>query len=107
MYQIFEVKLKPKEIDLQENFDKVNKLNWYFNGKNLIKNDDGLQYVLDLSHFNVKCLASELFYIKEGEWSPEDNPGREEIIKLVINELEKLPFSLEINEIQRTVKHER
>ena len=107
MYQIFEVKLKPKEIDLRENFDKVNKLNWYFNGINLIKNDDGLQYVLDLSHFNVKCLIGELFHIEEGEWSSEDYPGREEIIKVVVTELEKLPFSLEINEIQRTVKHER
>jgi len=43
MYQIFDVKLKPREIDLQENFDRVNKLNWYFDGINLIKNDDGLQ----------------------------------------------------------------
>jgi len=48
-----------------------------------------------------------LFYIEKGEWSSENYPGREEIIKVVVTELEKLPFSLEINEPQRTVKHER
>jgi hypothetical protein len=62
---------------------------------------------LDLSHFGVKCLVNELFPIEEGEWLPEDYPGREEIIKTVITELKKLPFNLEIDEIQRTVKHER
>jgi hypothetical protein len=48
-----------------------------------------------------------MFHIEEGEWSSEGYPGREEIIKVVITELEKLPFSLEINEIYRTVKYER
>jgi hypothetical protein len=34
-------------------------------------------------------------------------PAREEMIKAMVTELEKLPFSLEIDEIRRIVKHER
>jgi hypothetical protein len=107
LYQIFEIKLKPKEIDLQEKLDKINKLKWYSNGRNLIKSDNGLQYILDLSNLKIKCLMSELLPIEEGKWSPEDYPGREEIIKIAITELEKLPLNLEIDEIQRIVKHEK
>jgi len=55
MYQIFEVKLKPAKIDLRDKLDEVNKLNWHLNGEKLIKYDDGLQYVLDLSNFSLKC----------------------------------------------------
>jgi len=107
MYQIFEIKLKPKEIDLQEKLDQINKLNWYSDGRNLVKADARLQYILDLSNFRVTCLAIELFALEEGEWSSEDCPTREEIVKIVIKELEKLPLNLEIDEIQRTIKHER
>ena len=107
MYQIFEIKLKQKEINLRENLEKVNKLNWYFDGRNLIKTDNVLHCILDLSHFGVKCLVNELFPIEEGEWSPEDYPAREEIIKIVITELKKLPFNLEIAEIRETAKHEK
>ena len=104
MYEIFEIKLRPKEIDLRK-LDKVNKLNWYSNGGNLVKNDDGLQYILDLSNLKIKCLIGELFPLQEGEWSPEDYPGREETIKAVVKELKKLPFNLEVDQIQRVVKH--
>jgi len=107
MYQIFEIKLKPKEIDWRQKLDKINKLNWYSNGGNLVKTDDGLQYILDLSNLRIRCLISELFPLEEGKWSPEDYPAREEMIKAMVTELEKLPFSLEIDEIRRIVKHER
>jgi len=107
MYQIFIIKLKQKEVGLQEKLSEVNKLNWYFDGRNLIKFDNGLQYIFDLSHFNVKCFVGELFPIKEGEWLPKDYPTREEIVKNVMSELERLPFDLEIEEIERTIKHER
>ena len=106
MYEIFEIKLKPKEIDLRKP-ERIDRLNWYSNGGNLVKNDNGLQYILDLSNLRIKCLIGELFPLQEGEWSPEDYPGREEIIKTVVAELKKLPFDLEIDEIQRVVKHER
>jgi len=107
MYQIFEIKLKPKEIDGRQKFDKINKLNWYSNGGNFVKTDDGLQYIFDLSNLRIQCLIGELFPIEEGKWSPEDYPAREEMIKAMMTELEKLPFNLEIDEIQRIVKHER
>jgi len=106
MYQIFIIKLKRKEISLQEKLGEVNKLNWYFDGRNLTKFDDDLQYVFGLSHFNIKCFVGELFPIEEGEWLPEDYPGREEIVKSLTSELRKLPFDLEIDEIKRIVKHE-
>jgi len=105
MYEIFEIKLKPKEIDLRQ-LDRIDKLNWYSDGKNLVKTEDGLQYILDLSNLRIKCLIGELFPIQEGSWSPEDYPSREDLIKAVIVELEKLPLDLEIDEIQRIVKHE-
>jgi hypothetical protein len=72
-----------------------------------VKTDGGLQYVLDLSHFNVRCLVSELFPIEEGEWSPGDYPARDGIIRTVITELEKLFLNVKINEIRRIVKHGR
>ena len=106
MYQIFEITLKPQEINLQK-LDKINKLCWYSNGGNLVKTDDGLQYILDLSNLKIKCLIGELFPIEEGKWSPEDHPAREELIMAMMTELRKLPFNLEIDEIQRIVKHER
>jgi len=107
MYQIFEITLKPKEIDLEKNLDKISKLNWYSNGRNLMKVDDGLQYILDLSCLKVKCVMSEIFPIEEGKWLPEGCPSREELIKTAITELKKLPFNLEIDEIRRIVKRER
>ena len=106
MYLMFEIMLKPKEIDLEKNIDKISMLNWYSNGRNLIKVDDVLKYILDLSCLKVKCVVSELFPIEEGIWLPEDYPYREEIIKTAITELKKLPFNLEIDEIRRIVKRE-
>jgi hypothetical protein len=106
MYEIFEIKLKPKENDFQKKLDQATKRGWHINGRNLVKTDGGLQYVLDLSQFNVRCLVSELFPIKEGEWSPGDYPTRDEIIRTVMTELETF-FNVEINEIRRIVKHGR
>jgi len=106
MYQLFEITLKPKEIDLEKNLDGINKLSWHSNGRILAKDDDGLQYVLDLSSLKLKCVMTELFPIEEGEWLPKDNPSREEIVNTALTELKKLPLDLEINEIWRTIKHE-
>ena len=106
MYEIFEIKLKPKENDFRKKLDQATKLGWHINGRNLVKTDGGLQYIMDLSHFNVRCLVSELFPIEEGEWSPEDYPARDEIIRMVITELQTF-FNVEINEIRRIVKHGR
>jgi hypothetical protein len=106
VYEIFEIKLKIKENDFRKKLDQATKLGWHINGRNLVKTDGGLQYIMDLSHFNVRCLVSELFPIEEGEWSPEDYPARDEIIRMVITELETF-FNVEINEIRRIVKHGR
>ena len=106
MYEIFEIKLKIKENDFRKKLDQATKLGWHINGRNLVKTDGGLQYILDLSHFNVRCLVSELFPIEEGEWSSEDYPARDGIIRMVITELETF-FNVEINEIRRDVKHGR
>jgi hypothetical protein len=106
MYQIFEITLKPKEIDLGKNLDKIKTLNWYSNGRNLVKDDDGLQYVLDLHSLSVKCVMSELFPVSEGKWLPEDFPSREELVNSAVTELRKLPINLEISEIRRVIKHE-
>lgn len=107
MYQIFEIKLKPKEIDLQQKLDEVNKLSWHLNCGKLVKDDDGLEYVLDFSNFRMKCLVSGLFPIEEGWWSPRDYPAREEIVNAAIKELEKLPFNLEVVEVRRFIKNEK
>lgn len=106
MYQIFEITLKPKEIDLKNNLDKIKNLNWHFNGAILARDDDGLQYILDLSSLTLKCVMGELFPISEGKWLPEDFPSREELVNSAIMELRKLPFNLEIHEIRRIIKHE-
>jgi len=107
MYEIFEIKLKPEENDFRKRLDQANKLGWHINGRTLVKTDGGLQYVLDLSHFNVRCFVNELFPIEEGEWTPVDYPARDEIIRTVITELEKLFFNVKINEIRRIAKHGR
>jgi len=107
VYEIFKIKLKPRENDFRKKLDQATKRGWHINGRNLVKTDRGLQYVLDLSQFNVRCFVSELFPIEEGEWSSEDYPARDEIIRTVITELEKLFFNVEINEIRRIVKHGR
>jgi hypothetical protein len=106
MYEIFEIKLKPKENDFQKKLDQGTKRGWHINGRNLVKTDGGLQYVLDLSQFNVRCLVSELFPIKEGEWSPEDYPARDGIVRTVITELETF-LNVEMDEIRRIVKRGR
>jgi hypothetical protein len=106
VYEIFEIKLRPKENDVQKKLDQAAKLGWHINGMNLVKVDGGLQYVLDLSHFNVRCLVGELFPIEEGEWSPEDYPAREGIIRTVMSELGAF-LNVEIDEIRRIVKHGR
>jgi hypothetical protein len=106
MYQIFEIKLRPKEIDVEKNLDKLKTLNWYSNGRILVKDDDGLQYILDLYSLTLKCVMSELFPISEGKWLPEEYPSREEIVGTAITQLQKLPFNLEIEEVWRIVKHE-
>jgi len=106
VYQIFEITLKPKEIDLKNNLDKIKNLNWHFNGAILARDDDGLQYILDLSSLTLKCVMGELFPISECKWLPEDFPSREELVNSAIMELRKLPFNLEIHEIRRIIKHE-
>lgn len=105
MYQIFEIKLKQQEISLENLLDKIKKLNWHPNGHVLVREDDGLQYVLDLSNLTLKCVMGELFLIDEGKWLPDHNPSREELVNAAVAELEKLLFKLEISEILRIVKH--
>ena len=106
MYQIFEITLKPTEIDIEKSLDKLKTLNWYCNGRVLVKDDDGLQYILDLTSLKFKCIMSELFPLEEGKWLPENLPSREEIVNTAIAQLQKLPFNLEIEEVRRIVKHE-
>lgn len=81
-------------------------LNWYADGQQLVKDDDGLQYILNLSDFTFKCFTGELFPMDEGNWRPEDFPSREELVNSAINDLRKLPFNLEISDVKRTIKHE-
>jgi hypothetical protein len=101
VYETFEIRLKPKENDFRKKLDQAPRLGWHLNGGNLVKTDGGLQYVLDLLHFNVRCFVNELFPIEEGEWSPTDYPARDGIVRTVITELEKLFFYVEINEVRR------
>jgi hypothetical protein len=107
VYQIFEIMLKSKELDVEKNLDKVSVLDWYSNGRDPIQVDDGLQYILDLSCLKVKLVISELFRLEGGKWLSEDYPAREETVKTAITELKRLRFSLEIDEIRRIVKRER
>ncbi|MEM3578361.1 MAG: hypothetical protein QXX51_07970 [Candidatus Bathyarchaeia archaeon] len=107
MYQIFEIKLKPKEIDLRQKFDDVNRLNWYLNCGKLVRDDDELEHVLDFSNSRMKCLVSSLFPIEKDEWSPSDYPSRKEMVNTAIKELERLPFHLEVVKVKRFVKNEK
>jgi hypothetical protein len=107
MYLIFEIMLKPKRIDLEKNLDSTRRLGWYSNGQFLVRDDDGLKYVLDLSSLKLRCVMIELFPLEEGEWSSRDNPSREEIVNRAIAELKKLPFNLEVEGISTTVRHEQ
>jgi len=106
MYQLFEIALKTKEIRLEESLNEIRRLNWYPNGLVLAKDDDGLQYVLDLTSFTLQCNISDLFPLSEGGWLPEDFLSREELVNSAITELRKLPFDLEILEIRRIIKHD-
>jgi hypothetical protein len=65
VYQIFEIMLRSKELDVEKNLDKVSVLDWYSNGRDPIQVDDGLQYILDLSCLKVKRVISELFRLEE------------------------------------------
>jgi len=105
IYQIFEIKLKPKEIDLENNLEEVKRLNWRSNEHFLVKEDNGLRYILNFSDFTLKCVVGELFLIDEKEWLPDNNPSREELVNEAIVELEKLPFKFKVAEILRLVRH--
>jgi hypothetical protein len=105
MYQIFEIKLEPSKLDLEENLGKIGDLNWRPSGLSFVKEDDGLEYILDLSNFTLKCVTGDLFLIDEGSWTPEDNSSREELVKSALKELERLPFKLQVSKIIRNVKH--
>jgi hypothetical protein len=106
MYQIFEITLKAKEIDLERNIAKLRALNWHSNGSILVKDDNGLQYILDIPGLTLKCVMGELFPVSEGKWLPEDFPSKEELVNSVIKELRKLPFNFKIHEVRRIIKHE-
>jgi hypothetical protein len=106
MYQIFEITLKPKEINLKSISTKIKSSGWYLDDSVLVKEDDGLRYNLDLSNFTLKCVMSEMFPIDEGKWLPEEFPSREELVNSAMAQLRKLPLNLEINEVRRIVKHE-
>ncbi len=106
MYVIFEITLKPKGINLRNNIDKIKSLGWYLDGSFLVKDEDGLQYILDLSNLKFRCVMGELFPINEGKWSPEEFPSREELVNSAIAQLSKLSLDLEINEVRRIVTHE-
>ncbi|MCW3996127.1 MAG: hypothetical protein NWE98_08280 [Candidatus Bathyarchaeota archaeon] len=106
MYEIFKIILKPKKIDVEKSLEKLPSLNWYPVDHKIVKDDDGLKYVIDLASFELKCMLGELFPIEIGEWLPKDYPSREELVNSAIGELKKLPFSLEVDRIQRVVKHE-
>jgi hypothetical protein len=106
MYQLFEIILRRKEINLEKNLTNIKRLGWYSDGYALVREDDSLQYSLDLSAFTLKCTMSELFPLSEGEWSSADFPSREELVNSAVAQLNELPFELEITEIRRTVKHE-
>jgi hypothetical protein len=105
VYQIFEITLKQKKIDLEKTLTETKALGWFVNGPLLVKDDDGLQYVLDLSNLTLRCVIGELFPIDEGTWVSLNFPSREDLVNAALVELEKLPFKLEITEILRLVKH--
>jgi hypothetical protein len=84
MYQIFEITLRHEEINLESDSIKISHLCWYLNGFFLVKEDYGLQYILDLSGFTLKCTMSEVFPINAGNWSPNEFPYREELVNSAI-----------------------
>jgi len=102
-YQIFQIKLKPKETNLPTD-SKLKALGWYNDERILLKEVDGLQFSLNLRNFILRCIAVDLFPIDEGPWTPTSSPSREELVVAATSELQKLNF--EITDIQRIVKHE-
>jgi hypothetical protein len=105
VYQLFEIVLKNNGgVNLEGLSSKLKNMGWYLDGCSvLVKEDDGLQYVLDLSAFKLKCIISELFPIDEGKWSPEAFPSREALVNSAIAQLRKLPLNLEIKEVRRII----
>ncbi len=105
MYQIFEIALNSKKIELEKILPKAKVLRWFSNGPALVKEDDGLQYILDLSNFTLRCVISELFPIDEGKWLPVQHSSREDLVNTALSELQKLGLNLEVVDIIRVVKH--
>ena len=105
MYQIFEITLRPKEINHQAD-SKLKALGWYNDKQTLLKEVDGLRFSLDLNKFILKCIAGDLFPIDEGQWTSMSFPLREELVTAAVSELHKLPYGFEIVDIQRVIKRE-
>ena len=90
MYQIFEIMLNPKENDLEKKLE-VNKVNWHINGRILTKDDDGLQYILDLTSFKLKCVIPELFPIDEGDCSNDNTTWQRRQVFPVFSSINSFP----------------
>ena len=108
-YQIakirFEAELKTHPQVIIAEFDfKAPK--WYKNGRSYIKDDGLSKYILQRigeKLFELTIEQLDLFGIDLGEWTEKDYPERENIIKEVVDEIEKeLKSKIRIIEVNRT-----
>jgi len=109
LYQIakitFEAKVKthPQAVICEFDF-KAPK--WYKNGRVYTKDDGLSRYTLQKIEeklFELTIEQLDLFGIDLGEWTEKDYPERENIIKEVVEEIEKeLKSKIHIIEVNRT-----
>jgi len=107
-YQIakikFESEIKTHPQAVIEEFD-FKAPNWYKNGRVYTKEDDLTKYTLQKIGEKLFVLTIEqldLFGIDLGEWNEKDYPERGNLVKEVLNEIEKeFKSKIEITEFSR------
>ena len=102
MYQIakitFEAEIETHSQAIIEEFD-FKSPKWYKNWKSYIKDEGLSRYTLqkiDKKLFVLTIEQLDLFGIDLGEWNKQDYPERENMIKEVLNEIER-EFKCKIN----------
>jgi hypothetical protein len=104
MQQLFEIKLKPMQIDAEKYLHELFELGWYMEGGSFRNMDEEYHvvFVLDLKiSFSLKCLIVDLLPLDEGEWNEKEYPYREEVVRFALKILKKMPFELEVKSIER------
>jgi len=108
MQQLFEIKLKARQVDIEKHLSELSKLGWSRDGdtfRNMVEGQD-VVYLLDIkTSFSLKCMIGDLFLLDDEEWDEKEYPYREEIVRSALEMLKKMPFDLEVESIERKTMH--